>query len=70
MGAELGATTSIFPSDRRTKEFLESQGRGGVWTEILADSDAQYSEVVEIELSALEPMIAARVPDNVKRCPK
>jgi aconitate hydratase len=68
MGAELGATTSMFPSDQRTKEFLESQGRGDAWTEIVADSDAQYSEVVEIDLSALEPMIAApSSPDNVKK---
>jgi aconitate hydratase len=68
MGAELGATTSMFPSDQRTKEFLESQGRGDVWTEIVADSDAQYSDVIEIDLSALEPMIAApSSPDNVKK---
>jgi aconitate hydratase len=68
MGAELGATSSMFPSDRRTKEFFESQGRGDVWTEIVADSDAQYSEVIEIDLSSLEPMIAApSSPDNVKK---
>jgi predicted aconitate hydratase len=68
MGAELGATTSMFPSDRRTKEFFDSQGRGDVWTEILADSDARYSEVVKIDLSALEPMIAVpSSPDNVKK---
>jgi aconitate hydratase len=68
MGAELGATTSMFPSDQRTKEFLESQGRGDVWTEIVADADAQYSDVIEIDLSALEPMIAApSSPDNVKK---
>jgi aconitate hydratase len=68
MGAELGATTSMFPSDQSTKEFLDSQGRGDVWTEIVADSDAQYSEVVEIDLSVLEPMIAApSSPDNVKK---
>lgn len=68
MGAELGATTSMFPSDHRTREFLESQGRGDVWTEILPDPDAQYREVIEIDLSALEPMIAApSSPDNVKK---
>ena len=50
MGAELGATSSMFPSDTRTREFLESQGRGEVWTEIVADADARYSEVIEIDL--------------------
>jgi aconitate hydratase len=68
MGAELGATTSIFPSDQRTREFLESQGRGDCWTEILADPDAGYSEVLEIDLSKLEPLIACpSSPDNVKK---
>jgi aconitate hydratase len=68
MGAELGATTSIFPSDRRTREFLESQGRVDSWTEILADPDARYSEVLEIDLSELEPLIACpSSPDNVKK---
>jgi len=68
MGAELGATTSIFPSDRRTREFLESQGRGECWTEIVADPDAQYSEILEIDLSGLEPLIACpSSPDNVKK---
>ncbi|MBI5569811.1 MAG: aconitate hydratase [Desulfomonile tiedjei] len=68
MGAELGASTSIFPSDHRTREFLESQGRGDVWTEILTDPDAQYSEVIEIDLSELEPLIACPTsPDNVKK---
>lgn len=68
MGAELGATTSIFPSDNRTREFLDSQGRGDCWTEILADPDAQYSEVLEIDLSKLEPLIACpSSPDNVKQ---
>ena len=68
MGAELGASTSIFPSDHRTREFLQSQGRGDVWTEILADPDAQYREVIEIDLSELEPLIACPTsPDNVKK---
>lgn len=68
MGTELGATTSIFPSDRRVKEFLESQGRGEAWTEIVADPDASYSEIVEIDLSSIEPLIALpSSPDNVKR---
>ncbi|MDR3604439.1 MAG: aconitate hydratase [Syntrophaceae bacterium] len=68
MGAELGATTSIFPSDQRTLEFLESQGRGGSWTEITADPDAGYCEIIEIDLSELEPMIASpSSPDNVTK---
>lgn len=68
MGAELGSTTSIFPSDVRTREFLISQGRGDVWVEILADSDAKYSEIIELDLSELEPMIACpSSPDNVKK---
>jgi aconitate hydratase len=68
MGAELGATSSMFPSDRRTREFLESQGRGNVWREIIADPDAKYAEVIEIDLGALEPLIACpSSPDNVKK---
>lgn len=68
MGAELGATTSIFHSDWRSKQFLESQGRGDVWTEITADPDAEYSEVIEVDLSSLEPLIACpSSPDNVKK---
>ncbi len=68
MGAELGATTSVFPSDHRTRAFLESQGRGNMWTEILPDSDASYSEIVEVDLSQIEPLIAApSSPDNIKK---
>lgn len=68
MGAELGCTSSIFPSDNRTKEFLESQGRGDVWTEILPDEDADYSDTIEIDLSEVEPLIACPTsPDNVKK---
>jgi aconitate hydratase len=68
MGAELGATSSMFPSDRRTREFLESQGRGDAWREIVADPDAKYAEVIEIDLAALEPLIACpSSPDNVKK---
>ncbi len=68
MGAELGATSTIFPSDHRTRQFFESQGRGAVWREILPDSDAHYSEVIEIDLSQLEPLIACpSSPDNVKK---
>ena len=65
-GAELGATTSVFPSDANTKAFFESQGRGDQWTELLADPDAEYDEVLEIDMSTLEPMIACpSSPDNV-----
>lgn len=68
MGTELGLTSSMFPSDMRTKEFLDSQGRGSVWTEIIADSDAHYSEVIEVELDKIEPLIACpSSPDNVKK---
>jgi len=68
MGTELGATTSLFPSDSRTRQFLESQGRGNIWTELLPDHDADYSEVIEIDLSKLEPLIACpSSPDNVKK---
>ena len=67
MGAELGATTSIFPSDERTLEFLKMQGRESDWVEIKADSDAAYDEVFEINLDNLEPLIACpHSPDNVK----
>ncbi|MFZ5516042.1 MAG: aconitate hydratase [Candidatus Zhuqueibacterota bacterium] len=66
MGAELGATTSIFPSDENTREFLKSQGRENVWTELKPDANASYDEVIEIDLSKLEPMIAQpHSPDNV-----
>jgi aconitate hydratase len=65
-GAELGATTSVFPSDANTLAFLESQGRGGDWSEIVADPDASYDEVMEIDLAALEPLIACpSSPDKV-----
>ena len=68
MGTELGASTSVFPSDMRTREFLESQGRGHVWTEILPDTDARYAEVMDMNLSELEPLIACpSSPDNVKK---
>ena len=67
MGAEMGITTSIFPSDTKTKEFLRAQGREDVWVELQADEDAQYDEVIEIDLNALVPMIACpHSPDNVK----
>jgi len=67
MGAELGATTSIFPSDAVTREYLAAQGREGDWVELLADADAAYDEVLEIDLDTLEPLIACpHSPDNVK----
>lgn len=67
MGAELGATTSVFPSDEITREFLKAQGREGDWTELLPDPDAQYDEVIELDLSALEPLAACpHSPDAVK----
>ena len=67
MGAELGATTSIFPSDEITYKFLKAQGREDVYTELCADSDAVYDEVVEINLSELVPMAACpHSPDNIK----
>jgi len=66
MGAELGATSSIFPSDERTREFMVSQGRGGDWLPMAADDDATYDEYDEIDLSTLEPLIACpSSPDNV-----
>ena len=67
MGAELGATTSIFPSDEVTEKFLEAQGRAECFTPIVADADAVYDEVYEIDLSALEPLAACpHSPDNIK----
>ncbi|HIY34121.1 MAG TPA: aconitate hydratase [Candidatus Eubacterium faecigallinarum] len=67
MGAELGATTSIFPSDEITLAFLKAQGRENDWTEILPDEDAVYDEVIDIDLCSLTPMAACpHMPDNVK----
>ncbi len=66
MGAELGATTSVFPSDERTRAYLEAQGRGEVWKPLAADPDATYDEYVEIDLGTLEPLIALpSSPDDV-----
>ncbi|MES2141368.1 MAG: aconitate hydratase [Pseudomonadota bacterium] len=58
MGAELGATTSVFPSDEITREFLKSQHREADWQELIADADASYDEHEKINLSELEPLIA------------
>ncbi len=67
MGAELGATTSIFPSDDVTLGFLRAQGREDVWTPLSADEDAVYDEHIVIDLSSLAPMAACpHSPDNVK----
>ncbi|WP_271408050.1 aconitate hydratase [Pseudomonas sp. Q1-7] len=66
MGAELGATTSVFPSDSAVKAFLTSRGREADWSELLADPDAAYDEEVEIDLTSLEPLIACpSSPGNV-----
>ena len=67
MGAELGATTSVFPSDEVTKAFLATQNREEDWTELKADADAVYDETIEIDLSSLAPMAAMpHMPDRVK----
>ena len=67
MGTELGATTSIFPSDDITLEFLKAQGREADWQALASDEDAVYDEVIEIDLSALEPLAACpHSPDAVK----
>ena len=68
MGAELGATTSIFPSDDITREFLKAQGREKDWIELSADEGAEYDEVIDIDLSTLTPLAAMpHMPDNVKK---
>lgn len=67
MGAELGATTSVFPSDEITKAFLKAQGREEDWIELKADDDAVYDEVIDIDLSSLAPLAAQpHMPDRVK----
>lgn len=66
MGTETGCTTSIFPSDEITREFLKSQGREDQWVELLPDENAEYDEIIEIDLSSLEPMVALpHSPGNV-----
>ena len=66
MGTELGATTSIFPTDERTRDYLELLGRGEEYVEIRPDEDAEYADQIEIDLGAIEPLIAApSMPDNV-----
>ncbi|MBQ2677074.1 MAG: aconitate hydratase [Clostridia bacterium] len=67
MGAELGASTSVFPSDEITKQFMIAQNRGEDFVEIKADEDAVYDEIINIDLSTLEPAAAMpHMPDNVK----
>ncbi len=68
MGAELGATTSIFPADEATKVFLAAQGREDDYTPIFSDDDAEYDKIIDIDLSSLEPMAACpHSPDNIKK---
>jgi aconitate hydratase len=67
MGAELGVTTSIFPSDERTRAYLHAQQRGQAWRACAADADATYDRVIEIDLTTLEPLCAqSPSPDNIK----
>ncbi len=67
MGAELGATTSIFPSDNETLKFLQAMGRGADYVELSADSGASYDEYIEIDLAKIVPMAACpSMPDKVK----
>ncbi len=67
MGAELGVTTSIFPADEATKSFLEAQKRGELYCELVADADAEYDRVIEIDLAKVVPMAACpSSPDNIK----
>ena len=67
MGAELGASTSIFPSDEVTRAFMEAQGRGECWVPLAPDADAEYDEVLDIDLNTLAPLAACpHSPDNVK----
>lgn len=66
MGTELGATTSIFPADETTREFLKMQGREEVYVEMKSDEDAVYDRIIDIDLTTLEPLIACpHMPDNV-----
>jgi aconitate hydratase len=66
MGAELGATTSLFPSDEVTRQFMRRQGREAEWTEIAPELDADYNEELKLDLSSLEPLMARpHSPDNV-----
>lgn len=67
MGTELGATTSIFPSDEITRAFLEAQGRGDAFVALESDPDAVYDRIIDIDLSSLKPLLACpHSPDNIK----
>lgn len=67
MGAELGVTTSVFPSDESTKRFLEAQGRGDAFSPLAADPDAEYDQLIEIDLAKVVPLAACpSSPDNVR----
>ena len=67
MGAEMGATTSIFPADEQVRKFMKAQGREDDFVELLPDADAEYDEEIDINLSELEPLVACpHQPDNVK----
>ncbi len=67
MGTELGATTSIFPSDEITKAFLKAQGRGDAYVALESDPDAEYDRIIDINLSELKPLLACpHSPDNIK----
>ena len=68
MGTETGATTSIFPSDEVTRAFMKAQNREDQWVPLEADEDAEYDEIIEVDLSEIEPMIALpHSPGNVKK---
>ncbi|HBE88477.1 MAG TPA: aconitate hydratase [Elusimicrobia bacterium] len=68
MGAEMGVTCSVFPSDNVTKKFMKAQGREADWTELKADRGAKYDRVIDIDLSTIEPMAAApHSPGNIKK---
>ena len=67
MGAELGATTSIFPSDEQTRAFLAAEGREADWKELASDADAVYAKTITVDMSALKPLAACpHSPDNIK----
>lgn len=66
MGAELGATSSLFPSDDQTRAFLRAQQREHVWTPLAADADAEYDDVIDLDMTGLEPLVAKpHSPDNI-----
>ncbi|HDP79803.1 MAG TPA: aconitate hydratase, partial [Spirochaetes bacterium] len=68
MGAELGVTTSVFPSDGRTREFLRAQGREHQWVELAPDPDVLYERTIALNLAAIEPMVACpHSPDHIKK---